>query len=339
MGTMATRLSIFLRSSRILLGATAGVALALASMGWRPAVAQETFPSRPIELVVPIAPGGGLDATARLLAELLDPIIGVRVIVANKAGAGGTIGLAYLAAARPDEYTLGTVYPAPLTAALHMAKLSYAAEDFVPITQLMGGTALIFCVKSNFPARNGKEFVEEVKRNPDRYTYANDGVGGMVQLAGERLFRPLGMKLRAVPASGAAESLNLFLGGHVDIYGGSLEPIAGHLKEGKANCVLSTSTVASPAMPNAATVTDLGMPNRATENWRGLIAPKGLPADRQRTLEAAVRKAAQNERFKQLAERSNAVVVAGPAEDFRRLIVNESRDFAQVVQSLGLTKQ
>lgn len=316
-----------------------GMVLGLMLLASRGAPAQETYPSRPIELVVPIAPGGGLDATARLLAELLDPILGVRVVVVNKAGAGGTIGLSYLAAARPDGYTLGTVYPAPLTAAPHMTKLTYSAEEFVPITQLMGGTALIFCVKPNFPARNGKEFVEAVRRAPERYTYANDGVGGMVQLAGERLFRPLGMKLRAVPASGAAESLNLFLGGHVDIYGGSLEPIAGHLKEGKANCVLSTSPVPSAAMPNAATVTDLGMPERATENWRGLIAPKGLSAERQRFLEAAVRKAALNERFKQLAERSNAVVVAGSGEDFRRLIVNESRDFAQVVQSLGLTKQ
>ena len=316
-----------------------GAALALPGLAPRFAQAQEVFPSKPIELVVPIAPGGGLDATARLLAELLDPVLGQRVIVVNKAGAGGSIGLTYLAAAKPDGYTLGVVFPAPLTIAPHQSKLSYAPTDFVPITQLMGGTALIFCVKPDFPARNGKEFVEVVKKNPDRYTYSNDGVGAMVQLAGERIFRPLGMKLRPVPASGAAEALNLFLGGHVDIYGGSLEPIAGHIKEGKANCVISTSTAASPAMPNAATVTDLGMPERATENWRGLIAPKGLPADRQRLLETAVRKAAQSERFKALADRSNAVVVAGPSENFRVLIANESRDFAQVVQSLSLSKQ
>lgn len=312
---------------------------ALATLLSLPAQAQEAFPSRPIELVVPLGAGGGLDATARLLAELLTPIVGVPVLVTNKVGASGTIGLRFVAAAKPDGYTLGMVYPAPLTIAPHLSKLPYEPDDFVPVTQLMGGTALIFCVNASFPAKTGKEFVELVKRNPDRYTYSNDGVGGMVQLAGERLFKPLGMKLRAVPASGAAESLKLFLGGHVDIYGGSLEPIAPHIKEGKANCVLSSSGASGPLMAHAATPADLAMPERATENWRGLVAPKGLPADRLQILQAAVHKAAQSDRFKALAAQSSATVRVGSSEAFRSLILNDTRDFGQVVQSLGLSKQ
>lgn len=304
-----------------------------------PAAAQEKFPARAIELVVPTPPGGGVDISGRIIAEMLEPILGVKLLVTNKPGANGTIGLAYVAAAKPEGYTLGMAYGAPLTISPHTMKLAYGPEDFVPITQLTGGTALIFCVKPEFPANSGKEFVEHIKRNPDRYSYGNDGVGAMVQLAGERLFKPLNLRLRPIPLSGAGETLKYFLGGHVDIYGGSIPPIAAFVKDGKAKCLLSTSAARNPMMPNAETATDLGMADRATELWRGVVAPKGLPMDRLRLLEAAFRKAAQVDKFKSYVLGSSERVVASSSEEFRALIMAEHRDFAKVVEALGLRKQ
>jgi tripartite-type tricarboxylate transporter receptor subunit TctC len=302
------------------------------------ALAQEKFPARQIELVVPTPPGGGVDVSGRLIAEMIEPILGVRVLVSNRPGANGTIGLGHVAAAKPEGYVLGMAYGAPLTIAPHTMKLSYTPEDFTPLSQLTGGTALIFCVKPEFPAANGKEFIEYLKQNPDKFSYGNDGVGAMVQLAGERLFQPLGVRMRPIPLSGAGETLKLFLGGHIDVYGGSIPPIASFVKEGRAKCLLSTSAARSPALPNAETAADLGMADRATELWRGVVAPKGLPADRVKMLESALRAGAQMEKFRTYVIGSSEKVVASSPEEFRALIMAEYRDFAKVVQGLNLPR-
>lgn len=329
-------------SWRLLLAGRAwrGVLLAiLAAVSFSaPLMAQEKFPSRNIELVVPTPPGGGVDISGRIIAELLEPILGARVLVTNKPGANGTIGLAYVASAKPDGYTLGMAYGAPMTIAPHTMKISYGPEDFTPITQLTGGTALIFCVKAEFPANNGKEFIEHLKQNPDKYSYGNDGVGAMVQLAGERLFQPLGVQMRPIPLSGAGETLKLFLGGHIDVCGGSIPPIAAFVKEGKAKCLLSTSAARSPMLPNADTASDLGMADMATELWRGVVAPKNLPADRLKILENAMRNAAQLDKFKTYVVGSSEKVVANSPDEFRALSMAEYRDFFKVVQGLKLPK-
>jgi tripartite-type tricarboxylate transporter receptor subunit TctC len=300
--------------------------------------AQEKFPSRSIELVVPTPPGGGVDISGRIIAEMIEPILGVKVLVSNKPGANGTIGLGYVAAAKPEGYVLGMAYGAPLTIGPHTMKLAYGPDDFTPITQLTGGTALIFCVKPEFPASNGREFIEHLKQNPDKYSYGNDGVGAMVQLAGERLFQPLAVRMRPIPLSGAGETLKLFLGGHIDIYGGSIPPIAAFVKEGRAKCLLSTSNARSPMMPNADTAADLGMADRATELWRGVVGPKGLPADRLKVLETAMRNGAQMEKFRTYVVGSSEKVVANTPEEFRAMYMAEYRDFAKVVQGLSLPK-
>ncbi len=308
----------------------AAIALAL------PAAAQEKFPSRPIELIVPTPPGGGVDITGRMLAEAAESVFGVPVVVVNQPGATGGVGVGRMVAAKPDGYTVAYVWNAPVTIVPQLLPVSYNLQSFTPVSQTTGGTPLIFCVSPRFPASTGKEFIEVLQRNPGKYSYGNDGTGGMVQLAGERLFKPLDVKLLPVPFKGAAETLQAFLGGHVDVYGGSVPAVGPHMKDGAARCLLVTTRERNPAAPDAISAGDLGLPDRATELWRGVIAPKDVPADRLKILEDGFRKAAGSARLKEYTEKSGERVVAGTSSDFQKLIATEYKDFGQVVRELGL---
>jgi tripartite-type tricarboxylate transporter receptor subunit TctC len=314
----------------------AAVALAL-MVG--PLAAQEKFPSRPITIIVPTPPGGGVDIVHRLLAELAEPTLGVKVVIENKPGASGSLGLAALANAKNDGYTLAAVWNAPLTITPHALQVPYDVADFAPIIQTTGGTPLIYCVRPDFPANSGKEFIAYAKENPGKLTYGTDGVGAMVQLSGERLFQPLGLKLRPVPFGGAGETLKNFLGGHVDIYGGTIPPIEAQLKDGKAKCLITTAKNKLASLPQAASASEVGLPNESTDLWRGLIAPKGTPADRVKLLADAFRKAAAEPKFKEYLTRTGETAVVGTPEDFQKVITAEYAAFGGVIKSIGLQKK
>jgi tripartite-type tricarboxylate transporter receptor subunit TctC len=178
-----------------------------------------------------------------------------------------------------------------------------------------------------------------VRQHPDRYTYGTDGVGATVQLAGERVFRAVGVKLRAVPFGGAGETLKAFLGGHVDIYGGSIPPVVGYVKEGRMRCPLVTSAERNPALPEATSLGELGIPERASDLWRGLIGPRGLPQDRADALEKAFRQAAQTPRFREALAQRGEQVVGSPGAAFRKLIESEFASNGEIIASLGLKKK
>ena len=303
-----------------------------------PAAAQEKFPSRPIEIIVPTPPGGGTDITARLLAELVEPMLGQKVVVVNKAGAGGTLGMSAVVQAKPDGYTLGGLWNAPLTMTPHSQAVPYSLQDYVAISLADTAPALL-CTKPDFPANTGKEFIEVIRSNPNKYTYGNDGVVGMLHLSTERIFTKLGIKARPVPFGGAGETLKNFLGGHVDIYAGSIPPIVPHVKAGAAKCLLLTSKEKNAAVPQAASLSELGIPETATYLWHGIVGPKGIPPDRIAILEKAFARAAKSDKFRQLMEAKGVTVEGSGAAEFRKLIDTEFKAMGEVVTSLGMAKK
>lgn len=303
-----------------------------------PAAAQEKFPSRPIEIIVPTPPGGGTDITARLLAELVEPMLGQKVVVVNKAGAGGTLGMSAVVQAKPDGYTLGGLWNAPLTMTPHSQAVPYSLQDYVAISLADTAPALL-CTKPDFPANTGKEFIEVIRSNPNKYTYGNDGVVGMLHLSTERIFTKLGIKARPVPFGGAGETLKNFLGGHVDIYAGSIPPIVPHVKAGAAKCLLLTSKEKNAAVPQAASLSELGIPETATYLWHGIVGPKGIPPDRIAILEKAFARAAKSDKFRQLMEAKGVTIEGSGAAEFRKLIDTEFKAMGEVVTSLGMAKK
>lgn len=316
-----------------------GCVPAMFALAAAPAQAQEKFPSRPIEMIIPTPPGGGVDITGRMLAEAAEPILGVKLVVVNVPGASGGVGVARMTAARPDGYTIAYVWNAPITIAPHTLDVPYGPDGIAPISQITGGTPLIFCVRPDFPATTGKDLIEHLRQNPNKYTYGTDGVGAIVQLSGERIFQQLGIKLRPVPFAGAAETLRNFLGAQIDIYGGSVPVIGAYMKDGKAKCLLATTRTRNPSAPDALSAGDLGVPDRATELWRGAIAPKDVPADRLKILEDALRKAAGAKAFGDYVQKSGEIVVAGTSDEFRNLIRAEHADFGAVAKAIGLGKK
>jgi len=295
------------------------------------------YPEKPIEMIVPSPPGGGTDIAIRLLAELTEPFLKQKVVVINKPGGGGTVGVSLLTQAKPDGYTLGGVWNSPLTASPHTLQVAFTPDDYQPILQI-SSAAYVLCAAPDFPANNGKELIEELKKNPGKYTFGNDGVGGTMQLAGERIFKALGVKVRPVPFGGAGETAKNFLGGHVTFYGGSIPPIMPHIKAGKAKALLLTSAADNAALPTASGLKALGIPQEETVLWRTIIAPKGLPAEVLKALEAAFRQGASEPRFKEfLTGQGEELVIAGPAE-VNKLIREEYKALGEVAKDLGLKK-
>lgn len=316
-----------------------GTAVLLAlSIGAFSAMAQEKFPSRPIEMVIPTAAGGGTDISLRMLAEIVGPILGQKVVVVNKPGGGGAIGMTAIVQARPDGYTIGGLWNAPLTMTPHMLPTPYKNSDYAAVS-LVTASPTILCVKAAFPADNGKAFIEELRKNPNKYTYGNDGVGGTIQLAAERVFTKLGVKARPIPFAGAGETLKAFLGGHIDIYGGSISPIMPYVKDKSAKCLMLTSAERNASVPDAAGLADLGAPDEATVLWRGIIAPKAVPADRLAVLQKAFAEAALSPKFKEFMGKRGEEAKGSSSAEFRKLIDSEYEAMGKVMASIGLTKK
>ncbi|MBV9785497.1 MAG: tripartite tricarboxylate transporter substrate binding protein [Acidisphaera sp.] len=299
--------------------------------------AEEKYPTKPITLIVPGPPGGGTDTLARQLAQVVEPILGVRLVVENKPGAGGAIGTTDVTQARPDGYTLGFIFNGVLTTLPNTRKVQYTENDYVPIAQI-GYGSYVMCVAPSFPADTAKQFLDELRKNPGKYTYGDDGVGNTMQLAAERIFQKFGIKETAVPFGGAGETARNFLGGHIDIYGGSLPPILPQVAAGKAKCLLLSSAADNPSVPQASGLKALGVPELDTGLWWGMIGPKGLPAPIVATLYEAFRKGAETPQVKQaLATIGAEPVVRDPAQ-MKTLIDHESADLGQVAKQIGLAK-
>lgn len=302
-----------------------------------PVAAQEKYPSRPIELIVHYAPGGGTDIIMRQFAQIIEPMLGQKILVVNRPGGGGILGVAAVTQAKPDGYTLGGVANAPLTMVPHIQPAPYALTDYVPIS-LLDTVPAVMCVKADFPANNGRELLEQIRSNPGKYTYGNDGVGAIIQLSFERIFLKSGAKARPVPFGGAGETLKNYLGGHVDMYGGAVTTILPYVKEGTTKCLLLTSADRLASLPQASGLTELGIPEAATLTWHGVIAPKGIAPDRLALLEQTFQQAARSPKLREYMESRDLKIVASNGLEFRKLIDAEYVAMGQVIKAIGLGK-
>lgn len=296
------------------------------------------WPSKPITLIVPSPPGGGTDTFARQIAEAVEPILKTKVIVDNRAGGGGSVGTTLVTAAGPDGYTLGFVWNSPLTTTPHSLAVAYTPDSYAPVMSI-GYSSYVLCAAPDFPAKNAEELIARLKASPGKYTYGNDGVGGTMQLAAERIFGKLGVKVRPVPFGGAGETARNFLGGHVTLYGGSLPPILPHVAAGKARCLLLTSAGSNPALPGAQGLDALGIGGEETVLWWGLIAPARTPPAVLARLEAAFSEAARSEKFREAMAKQGATVRVLDAKATGALIRSELAALGVVAKAVGIERK
>lgn len=298
----------------------------------------QSYPTRPITMIVPAPPGGGTDVFARALAEIVEPVLKQKVVIENRGGGGGTLGVTQLVTAKPDGYTLAFIWNSPLTTSPHSLQVVYTPESYRPVMSI-GFSSYVLCTQPDFPAKDAKDMIAKLKEPGAKFTYGNDGVGGTMQLAAERIFSASGVKVRAIPFSGAGETAKNFLGGHVDFYGGSLPPILPHVQAGKAKCLLLTSASDNPALPDAKGLDALGLGKEETVLWWGLIAPKGTPDAVVAELEKVFSEAANSGKFKDVMAKQGATVRVLDGKATGDLINTEFNALGAVAKSVGIEKK
>ncbi|HZI84907.1 MAG TPA: tripartite tricarboxylate transporter substrate binding protein, partial [Casimicrobiaceae bacterium] len=230
------------------------------------------------------------------------------------------------------------VWLGPITVSPNTMKVPYTPNDYVPVIQLTSAP-YVLCVHPDFPATDGKSFIEELRRNPDKYTYGDDGAGGPGQLATERILRAMNVHARDVPFKGAGETLIAFLGGHIDIYVGSVPPILQHAQAGKARCVLLTSADRIAALPSASSLRDLGIPDEELILWRAVIAPKGTSPAKIAEIEALFEKAANEPATRKFLEDAGEQLLIRKGPELRQYIDREYAAIGKLAQALKLTPQ
>ncbi len=316
---------------------TAGVA-ALATLP-RNATAQ-TYPSRPISIVVPFPAGGATDVVTRVLAKGLSERLGQPVIVENRPGANGAIGTASVAKARPDGYTLvmGGINTHAMNDSLIKPRPYNSAKDFAAITL----TALIpiaFVVNPQLQVETLQDLVALARSKPRQLSYGSSGIGGPHHLAMELFKLAAAIDIVHVPYRGGAPQLNDLIGGHILIGAIGLPPALQHIETGKLRALAVTDARRSPFLPNLATVAESGFPGFEMSYWLGLMAPAGTPrAIIDRVAAEAVAVLTMHDTRDSLARQGAEVLVSSPAE-LKKLVEDDLQKWSKVIQEIGITVQ
>ncbi|HYE52522.1 MAG TPA: tripartite tricarboxylate transporter substrate binding protein BugD [Azospirillaceae bacterium] len=243
---------------------------------WSGASAQD-YPTRPITMVVPFAAGGPTDTVARLVAQNMSQSLGQQVIVENVGGAGGTLGAARVAGAEPDGYTLLLHHIGQATAATLYRNLKYKpGEDFAPVG-LITDVPMTIVAKKDFPAKDLKELVDYVKKNPDKVTLANAGVGAASHLCGMLFMQAVGVQLTTVPYKGTGPAMNDLVGGQVDLLCDQTTNTTSQIKGGAIKAYAVTTPNRVKSLPDLPTTKEAGLEGVQVAVWHGLYAPKGTP--------------------------------------------------------------
>lgn len=321
------------RRAIICVGAAMLFAVLMGNAVW-PARA-EGYPERPIQMVVPAGPGSSTDTIMRSLAQAAAPLLGQSIVILNRPGASGTIGVGNVTRASPDGYTIGGVWSGPITMAPHISAPGYQPADY-RIVAMVTEAPGVLCVHPGFPANDAGELLNELRNNPDKYTYGSDGVGGFVQFATARIFDAAGVRQRIIPYSGADQTVNAFLSSTIDIYGGAIATILPFAKEGKAKCLLVTSSRRYAALPEVQSLEDIKLSQAQTLLWRAIIAPSDLPQDRFEKLSAVFSRAAADPDFKAMAERRGEATWEIRPEEAAQYVRDEYAQMERLASQLHL---
>ena len=324
------------RSRRSLMaGALAALALAAAPL---PAAAQ-AYPSRPITLIVPWGAGGGTDATARIIGSLLEKELGQPVTVVNRTGGSGVVGHAAIASAPPDGYTLGLATVE--IGMMHWQGLTeLTGASYTPIGLVNADPAGIQ-VRADAPYKNVPDLLAAIKANPGKFKASGTGQGGIWHLAIAGLLRDQKIEPAAlpwVPSNGAAPGLQDMVAGGVEVAPVSLPEARSLIDAGKVKSLAIMNDKRSALYPNVPTLKEAIGSDWTMAAWRGIVAPKGIPAEARDKLSAAVRKVAASKEYTDfMASRGFGVIYAGP-EDFGRFMAKSDTDLGATMKAVGLVK-
>lgn len=313
----------------------AGVSVLLALDSFFSASAQ-TFPSKPIKLIVPFPAGGGTDVMARSLGEALSKELGQPVIVENKAGAGTVIGNDFVAKSVADGHTLLLNTNAIAIIPSLYPKLPYAVEGaFTPII-LLGRAPNVAVVRANSPLQSAEDLLTQVRSKPGELTYGSAGNGTSTHLAAELLKNSASVSITHVPYRGAAPMVTDLLAGQIDFGFATLPSVAPFIANGKLRTLGVTTNQRSPLLPSTPTFAESGVAGYEADVWYGVFAPASLPPPVLQTLHAAFRKACGTENFQRRAAAEGLVLTLDTPDTTEKVMRAEQVKWRRVVQAQSI---
>jgi tripartite-type tricarboxylate transporter receptor subunit TctC len=302
------------------------LALALALPFGSAATLAADYPTKPIKIIVPYAPGGGADSVARIVARKVSDSTGQVIVIENKGGAGAILGTEQVAKAEPDGYTLllGQSGPISINPAVYKRLPYDPVKDFAPIT-MTTAYPYILVVNAELPAKTLQELVALAKSKPDALNYGSTGVGAANHLVAELFDSKAGIKLTHVPYRGTALAVGDLLGGQLTMVFGDPISVLPHIKSGKLRALAVTSLERSPVAPDVPTVAEAGYPGFEALAWHGILAPAGTPPEIVGKLNAELVKAVRDPATRELLANQAMQPVGDTPEAFAAFI---QRDIA-----------
>jgi len=317
---------------------TAALALALPALSPSRAQAQTAYPNKTVTFIVPFAPGGGTDITARTVAAKLTTMWGgPTVVVENRGGAGGILGADAVAKARPDGYTLliANVGTQSINPTLY-PKLPYNPDTaFAPIS-LICELPFVLMASTKFAPSTVKELVAFAKANPDKVTYASSGSGGSPHLTAELFQLATGTQLVHVPYKGGGPAMTDLMAGHVDLLFASVLESSGNIKTGKLKGLAVTHAKRSPALPDVPTLAEAGVKNAESGSWIALLAPSGTPAAIVAKLAADVKTVVADPGVREKLIAQGAVPESSTPAQLQALIDADRARYGKIIRDKGL---
>mgnify|MGYP001186294111 CR=1 FL=1 len=317
-----------------MLAATGLVGAALAGSAW---ASEPAYPSKPVTIIVPYNAGGIADALPRMVGQKLGEKWGVPVVIENKAGASGNIGMGMVARAAPDGYTLALAPAGNLTVnPLLFPNLPFdTAADFAPIT-LLATSPNVLVVNGNVTATDFPALVKYAKEHPGKLNYASPGAGSGAHLAGELLNESAGIRTTHVPYSGMAPAVKDLAGGVVDMMFAGVSTVLPHIESGRLRALAVAAPKRLAALPDVPTVAESGYPGFDVTSWYGLVAPSKVPQDIRQKLYQDIAEVLQQDDIRQKFAGLGVEPASTTPEAFAAMIDEETRKWADIVKKAGI---
>ncbi len=308
-----------------------------AALAASPAFGQ-SFPNRPITIVVPFAAGGSTDVVARIVAAKMSENMGVQVLVENRAGAGGGVGAAAVAKAAPDGYTIlmATISTHTLNPIMAKTKLFDPVKDFTPISLLVT-VPNVLVVHPSLGVNNVQELIALLKKEPGKHSYASSGNGTPLHVSGELFKRMTGTDMIHVPYRGGGPAMNDLIGGQIKIMFDNLPPSVPHIRSGTIKALGVTVKKRVEGFENIPTIAEQGLPDYETYSWNGLLAPAGTPAAVIEKLNAEANKAIADPGVKAKLKDISAVTVGSTPAELAAFIAKELTIWEPVIRGANIT--
>ena len=302
-----------------------------------PAGAQEVYPSRPVQIVVPFPPGGVADLVTRAVAPSLERSLKRPLVVVHKAGAAGAVGMQFAATSKPDGYTLllglVSISSIPEVDKLFERPQSYTRDQFVGIARLSADPPILV-VNADRPWKSVKDLVEDAKKRSGQIIYSSSGPYGASHVPMEMFMELAGIKMRHLPTTGGNPATTAVLGGHADLWASPPAVALPHVKAGKLRVLAGWGEKRLASLPDVPTLKELGY-NVEYYLWAGLFAPKGVPAPVLKTIQEAVRKAAHDPEFKSAMDKVETPVAYLEGDEFKAWWDRDAKILGEAVRKIG----